>query len=337
MPFLVPDDWISEADVIAATGVSSRNLTQWRAQGIVVGRRRHLGRGEGTTPCFYPPDTVSLIKRLCELRRTVRDADHWIRQLWLEGFSTDIQKWAIQRLRGELKLVEHAGPDGVAEAALRAAKAKRPGASPAVRGIFNRVRKPADRLAFFSWVAAAFAGYEQQASIRAADPPIFDIALKAMGIPRSTLAPPKVDFDRLPVRWFHRTLVTANHHELEQARRDWHGIARLTEALETTDWNLAGPELVAEIERLTKSRPEPPSKRQRKARRQRPYASPAVLNGFVEGLLESLPYLLALLIGIRRSSPENSTALTQAIALAEALIWRSPQHAKEITPLEPSQ
>lgn len=52
---------------------------------------------------------------------------------------------------------------------------------------------------------------------------------------------------------------------------------------------------------------------------------------------KSLPYLLALLVGIRRSSRENSDACTQAIALAEALISRLPQRTKDITPLEPTQ
>jgi hypothetical protein len=339
MPFLVPDNWISEAEVIAATRVSSRNLAQWRAHGIVIGKRRFLGRSGGTTPCFYPPDTVSLIQRLYELRRTVRDADRWVWQLWLEGFSTDVRKWAIQRLRGDLKLVEDVGPDGVAEGALGAAKAKPPGRFGAVRGFFNRVRKPADRLALFSWVAAAFAGYEQQASIHTAEPPIFDIILKGMGIPRSTLAPPKVDLDRMPVCLFHQTLVIASHHELEQARRDWQAIARLIEALESTDWGVGGCELDAKIEALTKSRPEPPSKRQRKARRRRPYARPPIVDLVLEGLLEPKmrPYLLALFVGIRCSSRENSNAFTQAIALAESLISRLPQRTGDLTSLELSQ
>jgi hypothetical protein len=342
MPSQVPDDWISEAEVIKATKASPRNLAHWRARGIVVGKRRSLGRGKGTTACFYPPDTVSLIRRLYELQRVTRDVDRWVWQLWREGFSTDVQKWALKRLRGERKVVERAGPAGVAKAALQAAKTRPDSLTDnfkPVRRIFGRIRKPADREALFSWVGAALAGYEQQASIHNAEPPIFDIALKAMGIPRATVPPPKVDLDRLSLRWFHQTLVAANHEELEQARRDWQGIARLTEALETTDWNATGPELGAKIEDLTKSRPEPPSKRQRKARRRRPYARPAVVNVYLEGLLEpkNLPYLLALLVGFRRSSRENSTALTQAIALAETLVSRLPQRTKDTTPPEPTR
>jgi len=321
MRFRGPDDWISEAEVIAATRVSSRNLTQWRAQGIVIGRRRHLGRGVGTTPCLYPPDTISLIRRLCELRGMVRDADQWIWQLWLEGFSTDVRRWAVRRLNADLKLARGAGPDGLRQAALRAAEAKPP------ESLTARVRKPADRLALFSWVAAAVGGYEQQASIHTAEPPIFDILLKAMGIPRSNLVPPKVDFDRLPAQWFHQTLGTANHDESEQLRRDWQAIARLTEALRTVDWDVAGGQFEAKIEALTKSRPEPPSKRRRKENRRRPKPKPPIVDLFLEELLDFKirPYLLAFCVGIRRSSPDNSHAFTQSIALAESLILHLPQ------------
>lgn len=213
------------------------------------------------------------------------------------------------------------------------------GGPKAARRILNRIRKPADRVAIFSWIGAAVADYEQQASIHNADPPIFDILLKGMGIPRSAFAPPKVDLDRLPISLFHQTLTTANHEELEQARRDWQAINELIRAVESTDWNVAGSELEAKIEALTKSRPEPPSKRHRKTSRQRPYAKPAVVDLFLSGFQDfnTRPYLLALFIGIRRSSRENSTVLTQAIVLAEAFVSGLPRRTEDTTPSEPAR
>jgi hypothetical protein len=46
------------------------------------------------------------------------------------------------------------------------------------------------------------------------------------------LPPPKLGIDRMPVAWYREILATAEHHEIEQARRDWQMIARLTEAVE---------------------------------------------------------------------------------------------------------
>jgi hypothetical protein len=324
------DDWISEAEVIAATETSRRNLAEWRGHGIVTGRRRSLGRGVGTTPCFYPPDTIRLIRRLHELQRTVRDADRWLWQLWLEGFSADVCKWATKRLLRELKLAHGAGADGLAQAALEAAK-EMPAPSDPARSLFDRVRRPEDREAIATYVGANFAG-QQQANIRRAEGAIFDIMLKAMGIPRSTLPLPKVDFGQLSVPWFCKILETANHDEREQARRDWRATTRLIDVLETTDWSVAGTELETKIEGLTKARPEAPSKRERKGDRQRPLKRPAIVDLFVKGLsdLNSRPPLLALFIAIRRSSPEHSNACTKALALAEALFSGLPKATQEI-------
>jgi hypothetical protein len=338
MPSQIPKDWLSEAEIIRTTGVGPRNLEQWRAAGIVVGRRRSLGRGIGTTPCFYPPDTPALIHRLDELR-VVRDEASWVWQLWREGFSTDIRKWAVKRLCRDLKLVERVGPDGVAKAALRAARAKPPGAFQAAQAVFDRVRRPADRVALLSWVAAALAGYKQQASIHTREPPIWNIMLRAMGIPRSIFPPPNADLDRMSAHVLHQILASADEHELDQARRDWQAIARLTEAFANADWNVAGGEFDSKVEAITKSRPEPPSKRLRKARRQRAYAKPAIADLFLDGLLDLdiRPYLLASLIGMRRASRELSNACTQVIAFAESVISYLPQRTQDITPQGPSR
>jgi hypothetical protein len=336
MPLEIADDWISEAEIIRATGASPRNLAQWRSHGIVVGKRRSLGRGQGTTACFYPADTASLVQRLYELQRIVRDADRWVWQLWLEGFSTDIRKSAMKRLHETIKLTEGVGPAGVASAALKAAKA-RPGSINPARFFFDRVRKSADREAFALYIGATFAGHVQQASIHNADPPIFDIGLKLMGIPRSRLAPPKANLDMLSTYWYHQILATANQHEIEQARRDWQAVDRILDALKATDWDAAGRELEAKIQALTKSRPEPPSKRQRRARRRRPHARPAIVDTALQGLsrLDARPYLLALFVGLRRSSPENSNNCSQAIALAESLLSSLPRQTSDSAPPEP--
>jgi hypothetical protein len=270
-----------------------------------------------------------MIGRLCELQRQTRNADEWRWQLWLDEWLPeipDICAWALKRLERDLALAENAGPAGIAEAAARAAITK-PRPSDPSRAIFNRVPKPTDRHAILSWVGAIFAGQEQQASLHHAEPPIFDIGLKAMGIPRSELPPPKLGIDRMSVAWYREILATTEGREIEQARRDWQAIARLTEALETVDWNVAGVVLEPKIEALTKSRPEPPSKRARKARRRRPLPRPAIVDLFLDGLcdLKTRPYLLALFIGLRRSSPDNSKVCTQALALAESMLSEFPR------------
>ena len=57
---------LSEAELIALTGVSRRNLTRWRQQGLVLPEepRHGLGQGHGTTPLEYPAVAVAIIKRI---------------------------------------------------------------------------------------------------------------------------------------------------------------------------------------------------------------------------------------------------------------------------------
>jgi hypothetical protein len=78
---------LSEAALIAATGISKRKLTRRRQQGLVptIEPRHGLGRGRGTTPLEYPLTAVAAINRDNELSQTVRNIDERRWRLWLEG------------------------------------------------------------------------------------------------------------------------------------------------------------------------------------------------------------------------------------------------------------
>jgi hypothetical protein len=83
---------LSEAALIAQTGISCRNLTRWRQQGLIqpLGPRRGLGHGRGTTPLRYSSVEVSKINRLKELRREFKKVGEWRWHLWLDGYPVRI-------------------------------------------------------------------------------------------------------------------------------------------------------------------------------------------------------------------------------------------------------
>src|SRR4051812_47898699 len=88
-----PGGWITREALVAATGVSDRNLLNWCAWGFVPRPMRHsLGSG---TVAFYRAESVPMIQRLAELRRQGRDADAWLWGLWLDpaGYPMDIRPW----------------------------------------------------------------------------------------------------------------------------------------------------------------------------------------------------------------------------------------------------
>jgi hypothetical protein len=66
------DKRLSEAALIAATGISHRKLTRRRQQGLVptIEPRHGLGRGRGTTSLEYPLTAIAI--NLNELSQTFR-------------------------------------------------------------------------------------------------------------------------------------------------------------------------------------------------------------------------------------------------------------------------
>src|ERR1700722_11614061 len=78
---------LSEAALVAATGISHRKLTRRRQQGLVptIEPRHGLGRGRGTTALEYPLTAVATINRDNELSQTFRNIGERRWRLWLEG------------------------------------------------------------------------------------------------------------------------------------------------------------------------------------------------------------------------------------------------------------
>jgi hypothetical protein len=78
---------LSEAALIAATGISHRKLIRRRQQGLVptIEPRHGLGRGRGTTALEYPLTAVATIKRDNELSQTFRNIGERRWRLWLEA------------------------------------------------------------------------------------------------------------------------------------------------------------------------------------------------------------------------------------------------------------
>jgi hypothetical protein len=81
------DKSLTEAALIAATGISHRKLTRRRQQGLVptIEPRHGLGRGRGTSPLEYPLTAVATINRDNELSQTFRNIGERRWRLWLEG------------------------------------------------------------------------------------------------------------------------------------------------------------------------------------------------------------------------------------------------------------
>jgi hypothetical protein len=299
-----PNGWISRGRLLVETGIGERRLAGWVAQ---LGLKSCLvSSGRGGFESYYPSESIGTIKRLLELRAdSPRDFDEWLWRLWLEGREVDIRAWAKEHLASGLKKLGRRRSSGS-------------------QHIRNRVRNPLHRTALSDYAhlaAAGRAGPARDASLHNADPPILNLVLSIGGLPRNA-GPPSGELKKVEhtyeFSYLDRILENATDDELTQARRDWQALARWVDAAQTVDWNAVSADVGALIKSVTGARPDPPSWRTRKARRQRPMPPPDL----VQFLMSFWPELAAraailpLLIHLRRS-PELDKVITEAVALVD--------------------
>jgi hypothetical protein len=298
-----PEGWISLQELLARTGVSERNLSEWRRLDLGVPEPNQISLGRRGTASYYPIETVRLINRLNELRQEIRDADEWLWRLWLEDFKIDICVWVKKRL-------------------------SKPRRSDLQRLICNRVRKSADRAALISWAADIAAGRVQQASLYNAEPPIFEILLRAGGLPgfkrafygSGPVPDRELRVEEMSAYRLRDIMDSASDAELEQAQRDWQAFAGLAEAAEAVDWGAASPAIELAIKSLFGSGM-PPSLAERRARRTRPVPP----SGIVTLLLalwhdfNSRAVLLPFLIHLRRSADHSHKVSEIIVVLGQFL------------------
>ena len=86
------DKRLSEAELIAATGISQRELTRRRQQGLILAiePRHGLGHARGTTPLEYPLTAIATINRHNELSQTIKSVSERRWRLWLQCYPVRI-------------------------------------------------------------------------------------------------------------------------------------------------------------------------------------------------------------------------------------------------------
>jgi hypothetical protein len=160
-----------------------------------------------------------------------------------------------------------------------------------------------------------------------AEPPIFDILLRAGGLPnpkssfygRGPIPDRELRVEEMSGDRLRDIMDSASDDEVEQARCDWQAIGGLAQAAEAVDWRSVSPEIMLAIESLIGCGT-PPSLFERRARRTRPLPPP----GIVTLLLalwhdfNSRAVLLPFLISLRRS-PVHSQKLSEILVLAQFL------------------
>jgi hypothetical protein len=320
-------------ELVAATGVSDRNLLNWCAEGFVPRPMRlFLGSGRGTVS-FYRAESVAMIQRLYELQRQGRDADAWLWGLWLDpaDYPVDIRPWILKRLDHWLKAIRAIGddPDQIERHVAEGLRNGRVARKARRRGI-----KPSHLRDLSLWAYRVAADIEQQERLDSPDSPILDTLRRLSGLPdRGFPAPdPKLGVELMSVAWFKEVVEKASPDELEQMRRHCRAIDHLTQIAAGVDWRAAQPTIQAAVRSFTGDLPKPPSIRAREKARKRPPVPVIVryLNS-LWGELNFRAFLIPSLIAWRQL-PEYVNHFTDLLALyisALELLPRLPKPADE--------
>jgi hypothetical protein len=230
----IPADWISEAELATAVGVSDgdqskfhRNLLNWRHHGLLpecydgqpVPMVRPLGVGPGNE-AVYPSVTIAMVRRIDELRRQwPRDMDEWLWQLWLDAYPIDIIKWCRKRLLGHAEVISDIDQKRLVEAATR-----KPAKRSDARRTFYRRLKAQGWFALMTWaVNVAIGARGVQSLFDPTSPPLTALAKLVEPIANNSSVRDKLvgsGIEDIAVGQLLSILDEADATELERARID---------------------------------------------------------------------------------------------------------------------
>jgi len=207
--------WLTEEQLIAETGIGRFTLDRRRRQGLVPWDRRFLGFGVGTCT-VYPPIAVAMIRRLEELKRTVKGVDRWRWALWLEGYPVDIVEWHDRLLR--LKNKAEALAKGKIKTIVVDAAGKGRLRGKPHQPIFDRVRQWQARQAVLEWSVAVGVGAVAPASIYTPGSPAARAFGKATGAAQQP--DPSLEIEKMSFARLHKIVSSASVNDIELARLD---------------------------------------------------------------------------------------------------------------------
>lgn len=305
-----PAGWITRDELVAATGVSDRNLLNWSAAGFVPRPMRGVG--------FHRVESVAMIRRLHELQQQGRDADAWLWGLWLDpaDYPVDIRPLIVRRLGHALKTIKAIGddPDEIERHVTGALKHRKLARTLHRSGISSSHLRD-----MMLWAYRVAADIEQRERLDNPDSRTLDTLRKAAGLPERGFPAPdkKLGVEMMSLDWFREIIEQASPDAIEQARLDCRVIDHLAKLAASINWRAAEPTIESAVRSVIGNQLlEPPSVRARKQARKRPPV-PVIVRSLLSvwGEFDTRAIVMSGLIGFRQS-PEHGKRLSEILTLA---------------------
>jgi|HubBroStandDraft_4_1064222.scaffolds.fasta_scaffold29593_2 hypothetical protein len=228
------EEWLSEKAILDVTGISHFLFVRYRKFFTTSDRSFH-GRGAGSDPYTYHPDTIKVIEWLRAHRNETRGDNERFWGLWFAGH-IDIGKWLRDRFvfvlrKAALLLREHPEKRKTAVAEFARTPAKR---TDPHRSVFRHIQEQNGRKLIGDWTAAI--GIDPEPAISLYDPssPVAPAFKKALG--PSFLPDRALDVERMSIQRLFEIFTSANPAEIRQARLDCMALHNLVKTAEAIDW-----------------------------------------------------------------------------------------------------
>jgi hypothetical protein len=254
--------WLTEEQVIDATGVGRFTLDRWRRAGLISWDRRFLGFGtEKGSPTVYPPIAVEQVRHVQKSSQECKGYERWGWESWRAGLPVPgMIGWIVKRLdQLEERAVKSAGTGKIKTVIADIAEKGRLRRKPH-QPIFSKVRDPNARKAILEWSLAIGAGSVPSASIYDHTSPAAKAFHRAAG--SGETPDPLHDIENLSFTRLRELASGASAGELEKARLDCSRLADIVALAASLDWrrirdvigvtHQGGPEVpIAPYERLS--------------------------------------------------------------------------------------
>jgi hypothetical protein len=309
MPENPLEDFLTEQELCAATGMNRYSLRRIRRWLFISPDRTFFGRGKGSLT-RYPRSAVPMIRRFSEVLSKTRNADQSFWTTWLEGHPAEIGKWADAHLAEFEELFRKvASSDERLDAVIDAISRATPSRTSARSAVSSRLRLN-EEFSLLRWAVAVALGVAPAKSLYDPASPPFDALKQAANLSGNWGRPDQeLRIESFDLRRMRGVLREATPAEKEQARRDCRVIEELAEASKGIDWLAVRKAL--NVQRTSSAQPLPPVGFLLKQWRN--FAARAVI--------------LCFLIYIRRL-PDHSHKLSEILAAAGSVLQALPRRKR---------
>lgn len=229
------DEWLTEAEILAKTGIGPSMFVRYRKFFKTADRSFH-GRGGGSDPYDYAHDTIDVIDWLRAHKNETRGDNDRAWGLWFAD-RYEIVNWIDDRLARLQKRVAGHGAEDIKKPIAHFVRTPAKRTDPH-RTIFRHLQEQSGRKSLFEWAAATGMNVTPAIGLYEPSSPVEPAFKKGVGA--NCPPDPELDIENMSIERLRKILGDATPAQLAQVRLDCMTLANMVQIARSIDWRSAG-------------------------------------------------------------------------------------------------